>query len=87
MFSLFPKNVTGAQMNEFTSQLQENLIILNDKVNNAYKQFNDVYAAFESLNKEKYITGIVGAFNQADEATKRQKMLKKKLTRQLSKYN
>ena len=70
LFSLFPTIVTGAKMNEFTSQLQKELIILNDKINNSYKQFNDVYAAFESLDKE-YISGIVGAFNQAVEATKK----------------
>lgn len=70
LFSLFPKSVTGAKMNEFTAQLQQNIIIINNKINNAYKQFNDVYAAFESLDKE-YISGIIGAFNQAVEASKK----------------
>lgn len=70
LFSLFPKKVTGQEMNEFSSQLQSNLINLNDKINKAYKQFIDVYNALESLDKE-YISGIVGAFNEAIEARKR----------------
>ena len=80
LLSLFPKNVTGAQMNEFTSQLQANLIVLNEKVNNAYKQFNDVYAAFESLDKE-YIAGIISAFNQAVEATKKAEDAQKEINK------
>lgn len=80
LFSLFPKNVTGAEMNGFTHQLQENLRILNEKINTLYKQFNDVYAAFESLDKE-YIAGIVGAFNQAVEATKKAEDAQKEISK------
>lgn len=69
-FYLFPKTVTGKEMNDFTSQLQGNLIVLNDKINKFYVQFVDVYSALESLDKE-YISGIVGAFNEAIEARKR----------------
>ena len=45
LFSLFPKKVTGQEMNEFSSQLQSNLINLNNKINKTYKQFVDVYNA------------------------------------------
>lgn len=70
LFGLFPKKVTGQEMNAFTAQLQDNLLKMNNKINAFYKQFSDVYTAFETLDKE-YISGIVGAFNQAIEATKR----------------
>lgn len=70
LFGLFPKKVTGQEMNAFTAQLQDNLLKMNSKINAFYKQFSDVYTAFETLDKE-YISGIVGAFNQAIEATKR----------------
>lgn len=69
LFNLFPKIVTGAKMNEFSSELQDNLIILNDKINQFYKQFTDVYSALEALDNE-YIAGIVGAFNEAVDAMK-----------------
>ena len=62
--------VTGADMNIFTEQLQQNLMILNSRINTSYQQFVEVYHAFEALDKE-YIAGIVGAFNQAVEATKK----------------
>ena len=57
-------------MNAFTAKLQDNLLKMNEKINAFYKQFSDVYTAFETLDKE-YIEGIVGAFNQAIEATKK----------------
>ncbi len=67
-FELFNAKVTGAEMNEFAAQVQKNFIILNNKTNMFYKQFTEIYNAFESLDKE-YISGIVAAFNQAVEAT------------------
>ena len=67
---IFKKKVTGEEMNVFAGQVQENLINLNQKTNVFYKQFVEVYDAFESLDKE-YIAGIVGAFEQAIEATKK----------------
>ncbi len=70
LFGLFPKKVTGQEMNAFTVQLQDNLLKMNSKINAFYNQFSDVYIAFETLDKE-YISGIVGAFNQAIEATKK----------------
>ena len=70
LFNLFPKKVTGEEMNAFTVKLQDNLLKMNEKINAFYQQFSDVYTAFETLDKE-YIEGIVGAFNQAIEATKK----------------
>lgn len=69
-FDLFNNKVTGAEMNNFASQVQKNFIILNDKTNKFYQQFIEIYNAFDSLDKE-YISGIVGAFSQAIEATKK----------------
>lgn len=70
LFGLFPKKITGQEMNAFSARLQDNLLKMNNKINAFYKQFLDVYTAFETLDKE-YISGIVGAFNQAVEATKK----------------
>lgn len=69
-FKLFSKKVTGQEMNEFGNQIQDNFVLLNERTNKFYKQFIEIYNAFESLDKE-YIAGIVGAFNQAIEATKK----------------
>lgn len=70
LFGLIEKKITAREMNAFSSKLQDNLMKMNNKINAFYKQFTDVYVAFESLDKE-YISGIVGAFNQAIEATKK----------------
>ena len=78
LFSLFNKNVTGTEMNNFASKVQENLIVLNTKTNRIFNQFTDVYNAFETLDKE-YISGIVGAFNQAMEATKKAEEAQKEI--------
>lgn len=79
-FGLFPKKITGQEMNIFTAQLQNILLKTNEKINDSYSHFLDVYAALEALDKE-YLSGIVGAFNQAVEATKKaedaQKEIKK----------
>lgn len=69
-FGLFPKKITGQEMNIFTTQLQDILLKMNGKINDFYSHFLDVYAALEALDKE-YLSGIVGAFNQAVEATKK----------------
>ena len=69
-FNLFSHRVTGEEMNVFGSEIQDNFLIVNNKLNQFYKQFIEIYNAFESLDKE-YIAGIVGAFNQAIEATKK----------------
>lgn len=69
-FELFSKHVKGDEMNEFASQVQDNFIALNDRINQCYKQFVEIYNAFDSLDKE-YITGIVASFNQAIEATRK----------------
>ena len=52
LFGLFPKKITGQEMNEFTAHLQDNLLKMNEKINAFYKQFSDIYVAFETLDKE-----------------------------------
>ena len=66
----FKHKVSGEEMNEFANQVQDNLMLLNNKTNQFYNQFVEVYKAFDSLNKD-YITAIVHTFNQAIEATKK----------------
>lgn len=68
LFNLFPTIITGAQMNNFACEVQSCFADVNNKINECYKQFIEVYNAFNTLDKE-YISGIVGAFNQAIEAT------------------
>lgn len=63
-----PTRITGAQMNNFACEVQSCFVEVNNKINECYKQFIEVYNAFNTLDKE-YIAGIVGAFNQAIEAT------------------
>lgn len=69
-FELFDSKVKGSDMNQFASQIQESFVLVNEKINMFYKQFIEIYNAFDSLDKE-YISGIVAAFNQAIEATKK----------------
>ena len=82
-FDLFKKRVTGEEMNAFGAQIQDNFIILNEKTNQFYKQFIEIYNAFETLDKE-YIAGIVGAFNQAADATKKAEAAQKDIENTVS---
>lgn len=67
---IFRHTVKGEEMNEFASQVQDNLMLLNEKTNQFYMQFVEVYKAFDTLNKD-YIAAILHTFNQAIEATKK----------------
>lgn len=82
-FNWFAKKVTGEEMNAFGAQIQDNFIMLNEKTNQFYKQFIEIYNAFETLDKE-YIAGIVGAFNQAIDATKKAEAAQKDIENTLS---
>lgn len=57
-------------MNEYSVYLSQTLSEFNTKINKFYLQFKGVYGALESLDKE-YLTGIVGAYNEAVEAFKK----------------
>ena len=64
------KKVTGREMNVYSETVMANLALVNERINQCYRQFVEVYHAFETFDKE-YIAGIVGSFNQAIEATKK----------------
>ena len=62
-------NITGDEVNRLlVSPLQETLISLNGGIKDLFEITNDVYKAFDFLDKE-YIAGIVGAVNAAKEAS------------------
>ena len=69
-FELFSKHVKGEEMNEFANQVQDNFIVLNNRINQSFKQFIEIYKAFDSLDKE-YIAGIVASIKQSMEAMKK----------------
>lgn len=79
-FELFDSRVKGSDMNQFAGQVQETFIVMNDKINMFYKQFVEIYNAFDSLDKE-YISGIVAAFNQAIDATKKAEDAQKEINK------
>ena len=68
LFGWFEKKVSAEQMNDFSEKVQNYFNDENKKINACYKQLVKVYEVFETLDRE-YIAGIVGAFNQAIEAT------------------
>ena len=70
LLKVFPKKVTGEEMNAFADQVKGGFILANQKTNDIYRQLIEIYNAFEYLDKE-YIAGILNAFNQAIEATKK----------------
>lgn len=59
--------VTGSELNRVTSEIQDNLIILMNGQNKIIKEFNDIYNAFETLDKD-YISGILSALKSSEEA-------------------
>lgn len=59
--------VTGSELNKVTSGIQENLILLMNGQNKIIKEFNDVYNAFETLDKD-YISGILSALKSSEKA-------------------
>ena len=70
LFGLFDHKVTGRDLNVFVEKLQEYLIQFNDVNRNFIVMFNQVYKAFESLDKE-YIQSILIAIKSAEKANER----------------
>ena len=70
IIGFFDRTVKAHELNNYSIQLQNAFIHLNDRINDFYKQFADVYTTFAVLDKE-YIAGIVEDFNQAIEATRK----------------
>ena len=65
IFSWNDHNITGSEANQFlVKPLQETLITQNTAVKNLFKVVDEVYKAFDSLDRE-YVAGIVGAVDSA----------------------
>ena len=71
IFGLFNHKVTGSELNQLTSKIQEHLIHLNKLNHSLVEEFVQIYNAFESLDKD-YIAGIVTAIKAAEEVSKRE---------------
>lgn len=60
--------VTGEELNERISTIQQHLIALNETNNKAIKEFGEVYKALESLDKE-YIQAILISIKATEETS------------------
>lgn len=58
LFDLFSHKVTGDELNEVTSQIQDYLISFNSLLTDFIEQFGEVYKTFEALDND-YIKGIL----------------------------
>ena len=86
LFGWFDHNITGKEMNEFTKKLQSLLIEMKEKDVEIVNEFNNVYGAFETLDKE-YIKGILTAVKAAETASMQAKEAQKRNEETLKKHN
>lgn len=68
LFGWFDHNVTGAELNNVTGQVQEHLIRINNLQKSFVSEFGQVYNALESLDRE-YIPAILSAVKGAEESS------------------
>lgn len=68
LFDLFDHKVTGEELNEIVSQLEDQLISLNNFDIGMLNTFKDIYKALDSLDRE-HIAGILAAANAAKAAS------------------
>lgn len=71
LFNLGNHKVTGSELNQITSQIQDYLIKLNNLNQGLVSEFGQVYKAFEYLDKD-YIAGIVASIKSAEEVSKQE---------------
>ncbi len=64
-FLIFDHKVTGEELNDITQKIGKHLIEINKKQNELVKEFNVIYNAFESLDKD-YIGGILSSIKSAE---------------------
>lgn len=62
--------VTGAELNELTSQVQKHLIDINTMHRRFIQEFGQVYSALEALDKD-YIQAILISIKATEETSKR----------------
>lgn len=82
LFNLVNHKVTGEELNEITSQIQNYLIHLNELGQGLVEEFVQVYKAFESLDKD-YIAGIVTSIKAAEAVSKREQEDRKDIKRMI----
>ena len=68
LFGLGDHKVTGEELNEVISQIQEYFFKVNKLTQGLVSEFGQVYKAFESLDKD-YISGIVGSIRAAEKVS------------------
>ncbi|MBL3890791.1 hypothetical protein IRV22_24365 [Bacillus cereus] len=68
LFNWFDHKVTGQELNDLTSQIQEYLIKFNTLNEEFIDEFGEVYNALEALDKE-YIQGILISIKAAEKAS------------------
>lgn len=71
-FNLFDHNVTGDELNNLTTQIQNHLITINNLHNESIKEFGQVYEALEALDKD-YIQAIILSIKAAEKASNQAK--------------
>ncbi len=72
LFGVFDHKVTGDELNQVTTQIQDYLIKFNGLHADFIDEFGQVYKALESLDKE-YIPAILGAIKGAEMASNQAK--------------
>lgn len=71
-FDWFEHNVTGAELNKLTDEIQKQFITINTNLVNSAREFGEVYVALEALDKD-YIQAIILAIKAAEEASNQAK--------------
>lgn len=69
-FGLGDHKVTGAELNERLSTIQQNLIDLNTTNNKTIKEFGQVYSALEALDRD-YIQAILTSIKATEKTSER----------------
>lgn len=77
LFGWFDHNVTGAELNKVTGQVQDHLVRINKLQKSFISEFGQVYKALESLDSE-YIKGILIAVKGAQESSDQAKRASEK---------
>lgn len=62
-------HVTGKEMNHFIEAVQDRMGAINDSFRCLFKEFSEVYAVFNALDKE-YVAGILQSVEEAHKAIK-----------------
>lgn len=72
LFNWFDHNVTGNELNNLTTQIQNHLIAINNLHIKSIKEFGQVYKALEALDKD-YIQAIILSIKAAEKASNQAK--------------